>query len=89
MGRLREPGAGADQPVVGLATPADLAVGASLGDDLAGLDRGAVGVSVLAQLLHHPRGPADDGAGGPNRGADGPRSVGPAADPRSTTGQRR
>ena len=39
VGRLREPGAGADQSVVGLATPEDLAVGVSVGDDLAGLDR--------------------------------------------------
>ena len=79
MGRLCEPRAGADEPAVGLATPADLAVGVSVGDDPSGFDRGAVGISVLAQVLPYPCGPADGGAGGSDRDGHRPRRVEPAA----------
>ena len=79
VGRLREPRAGAYQPVVSLATPADPAVGVSVGHDPAGVYRGAVGVSVLARILPHPRGPADGGAGGSDRDGHRPRRVEPAA----------
>ena len=36
-----------------------------MGDDPGGLDRGAVGISVLAQVLPYPCGPTDGGAGWP------------------------
>jgi len=79
VGRLRESGTGADEPAVGLATPADPAVGISVGDDPGGLDRGAVGISVLAQILPDPCGPTHGSTGGPDGGGHGPRPVGPAA----------
>lgn len=79
VGRLREPSACADQPAVSLATPEDLAVGISVGDDPGGFDRGAVGISVLAQVLPYPCGPADGGTGGPDGGGHRPRPVGPTA----------